>query len=377
MSARYEAQPQYATDVGISTTSIISDTKISIDSCKIRIPFKEIDEIDNAVFANRYVVNAESGEHEDTFKNNAYKIDSQGIKTKIAIEKQITSDQKTEKFLVILFNSKLLKSSYFDGINQSNLHYVYLELMRFNVVKFSFDAFLNGELTDVDFKQDLIFESFCDAIKDIHQFAKCHKEINRGCNLFNAKTNKGIEFGKRNSASQYFPFLKFYHKGLELLHSSIEFNSTHLLGQENIDYNNLVRIETTIKNKKHFRKFGIDNTSLGSISSLSQNQLHMFFSDAYKIHLNERKIQMTKLVNELTPSDQIALNSIQMGMQLKMSFLAVRRALTHNLEKGTKAYQRAVKRLDRLYGDYIKNTKLDLHNAQLEAFYSQIGWNVE
>ena len=344
---------------------------ISIDSFKIRIPIEDVQIINPEITSTKSLVNNLTGEVEREFKERSYKVERDGIKIRFALEIQV--QPKRAEYLVILINAKILQERYFEGICQATLETLYLRLMAEKVVDFSMETFLRGQCTDVDIKKDFINEDLNKSIKIMIQNAKEHKQVNKGYNSFNQKTNKGIEFGKRKTATGFYPYLKIYHKGLELRHKSNLFMDRHLQGKTS-GIDNLVRMETTIKGKKAFRRHGIEDTSLGNIANLSQVDLQGIFNHALGIHLNKLNVRDTKPREGLTPTDQIILNSINDYMDGGLSIGIIKSRLTSNLSKETRALERGLKKIEGLYTNYIKGNNQDVQNKAQEDFFKEMGW---
>mgnify|MGYP000415585683 CR=1 FL=1 len=157
-----------------------TESNTEIDSLKIRIPTDKIQITDSKLIGTKITILEETAEVLREFKDNALKFSNNGISTRFAIETMpIDSRGRTVEFLTILVNSKLLKSRYLEGITKENIREVYNEIQNYNVVKFSFAAFMQGACTDIDFKTDtrLTIPLFTDdniknynEIKNLHDF---------------------------------------------------------------------------------------------------------------------------------------------------------------------------------------------------------------
>lgn len=264
--------------------------EIALDSFKIRIPLSLVELIHPAFKDELSVINTTTGEIDsDYFKKNSHAIFENGIKIRFAIEEQTTSQNTRLKYLIILINSKILKSSYFEGITQNNIHLVYDELIKLKVANFTFDAFISSEITDVDFKQDYTYkgshDDFRKMITQLFNATRESKSRDKGCRSYTTKSNMGIEWSKRETiAFKTSPFVKIYHKEIELKNKSSEFANEYL---REIDYSDLVRIEATVKNKKHFRTFGVDITALDYILRLDAKVKENIIKTAFKKHIGK------------------------------------------------------------------------------------------
>ena len=230
---------------------------VSIDSFKYRIELTELDSYCSSLLDKYATVNITTSELIDEpadFKLKAKKITDKGASIHIAIEKnQKVEQNRTADVLTVLINSKLHKGiEYFNGINSTNISSIYSYLMSLELFKCSLETFLNcGKVTDCDFKldsrlNDTQYNAVLEQIKLMTVF-KANVPIR---DRFKGKDNKGVQFNERK-ASNYIssPFLKLYNKTADLKHNSIEFTTDCLSG---IDTNDIRRIETTVKNSKHF-----------------------------------------------------------------------------------------------------------------------------
>lgn len=342
---------------------------ISVDSLKVRIPIEKVELLDSTMFSDKILMDAETHEVEKEFKQKRFTHQYDGITTSFGLENQVTANQKVKTYLVLLFNSKLLHSNYFDGITMQNIETVYYRIMAMKKVSFSYLDFLSAESTDVDFKMDTVNQNFERSVKHIHTHAKASKKIGVGCNAFTQPTNLGIEFGKRESATPASPFLKLYHKGLELLNGSSFFYRKYIKGGQ--DVTDLVRLETTIKNKKHFRKYDIADTTLKNVLSLSQDKLESIIRDVLKIHL-EPRLTPIKTPSDMKPQDTVYFNAITLLMGQDRPYNLVREMLTQSMNKDQRYKTR--KRLDSIYEHAIRGNDADTVTQKQSRFFDSIGW---
>lgn len=343
---------------------------ISIDSLKLRIPLDKVTIIDESILSEKHLVDATTGNIEKTFRQTRYIHKEDGITTSIGIEKQITGEQKVQDYLVLLFNSKLLHEKYFDGITSDNIETVYYRLMALKKVSFSYEDFLSGSATDVDYKKDIVTNDINDKIRLMHFFAKESKKTNVGCNVFTQNGNKGIEFGKRETATPAHPFLKVYHKGLEAMNNSKEFYRKYLVQH---DIQNLVRVETTIKNRKHFKKYGIEDTTLKSILNIAEDKLSEIFKDVISLHLNKRIIA-AKTPSDMKPSDAVHYASITSLMSLSIPYNSIRETLVGAISDSV-GRSRMRKKLDDIYDNAIAGKEADSISKHQETFFESMGWS--
>lgn len=354
-----------------------NDSSISIDSLQLRIPLKETTIINHSAFSNRIVIDGLTGEMIDEFKPKAYKIDYDGIKSYYGIADKTTTNRKVNTFLIILVNSKLLKSRYLEGITIENIRLVYDEIISHKVVSFSFESFTKGFCTDVDFKMDVQCQDFTSSINTMKSYSKEKKQRDNGVNVFNDKngTNKGIEWNKRATARPAAPYLKIYHKGLELLNNSKTFYSKYV--NVSAEYlKNLVRVEATIKNKKHFQKHGIEDTALNNLLSIDNKTKTEIIHSAISINLNFRKITKQLKRDDLKPSEIPIYSAIKSFLDQDIPYNTIESVLLSPSGDKHKRYK-ARKIVSGIYDKYIKSDKYEAISERQEAFFEAIGWGVD
>jgi len=343
----------------------------SIDSLCLRFPLNSVKIVDQSILAKKYVVNADTGDIERELKAKAKEVWGVGYKTRYAIQEQrVGRGVGTETFIVIQFNSKLLEGRYFEGITHGNIRVVYEKLMQHGIMAISYDDFMRGECTDTDFKRDLNNDDFSTTISILVKSARPSKQLGQGYKAWRSKTNQGIQFASRQSATYSNPFLKFYHKGIQLISESLEFYEAFL--QEHGYPEHKVRIETTIKNKKHFDKLGISDRTLQGLLSLTDSEIDQVFRTAIKKHLEPRTM-MPSVTDNLTPSDSVFVYSIEVALNSGISFENYLDGATHNIENRSSKHN-TKKRLTDLYLAYVKGTDLDNLVATQTEFCKAIGW---
>ena len=347
---------------------------ISIDSLKIRIPIEYTKTINPSLEGNWYLVNDTTGEVDPKeYKSNALTIKDSGITTRFAIEQQQTKEQLQRTFITLLVNSKELKHNYFQGITKDTIRQIYDSLMSHKVINVSFEDFIeHSECTDVDFKKDarIPIDIYNNSINQCRTISKPSKNKGNGYRYFNAKDNKGIEWSDRRTTSyKSNPFLKIYHKETELKNNSNHFASTCLQG---VDYDNIVRIETTIKNAAHFRHLGIKTNRLKDILHLEQEQLQEVMNKAIKCHL-EPRIRQIKDNNRLKPFELIIYGSILVSMQAGVSYESYSKNVLSTLPNKTER-NRKRKVLDMIYDRFIKGTNEDKTSQDKDVFWNFLNW---
>jgi len=350
------------------TSSKHTSKSIAVDSLRIRIPADQV-EIIGDLNTDKAIIDISSGNIEEEFKKTAKRIELKGYSVYFQTENQTTADQEVKPFVVLLFSSKILKGQYFEGITLNNIKTVYDELMSMDVCRFSYDAFLKGECTDVDFKRDTEKRDFDRSLKTLVAFSRPHKRSDYGYHSFNRKDNKGIQFSNRKHSSPSNPYLKIYHKGVELIHKSNIFYDAYLRGH---DVEHLVRAEITIKNKKHFRKYDIDDTTLYNVLSLPDEKKEEMFRDIISQHLEKRTI-IERDMSDITPTDATILTLLRVGMSSGRSYPVLREMCVQSVEKQRSA-RNIRDKIDDLYQRFIKGSEIDEITLSDEKFYNEIGW---
>jgi hypothetical protein len=347
---------------------------ISVDSLKIRIPIEYTNIVNPSLEGNWYLVNESTGEVDPKeYKSNSLAIKQDGISTRFAIERQQTKEQRQRTFITLLVNSKELKENYFQGITKDTIKQVYNSLMSHQVVNISFDDFIkHSECTDVDIKKDarIPIDIYIKSVNQCRTISKPSKNKGNGYRHFNAKDNKGIEWSDRRTTSyKSNPFLKIYHKETELKNNSLLFASKHLQG---IDYDSIVRIETTIKNAAHFRHLGIQSNKLRDILDLTQTKLQSVMNNAIKSHL-EPRVRQIKDDNKLKPFELIIYGSILVSMQAGVSYESYLKNVLSVIENKTER-NRKRKVINMIYDRFIKGTNEDKTSQDKDVFWNFLNW---
>jgi len=354
-------------------------SKPSVDSTKYRIELKKLDSYDKSLLDRWTYANVDSSEleNESTWKIRAKRIEMEGYSIHLLIEKNVKVTQdKTADCLIILMKSKILENGYLKGITLDNAEVIYNRLIPLNLFKCSLETFLSeGCLTDTDFKIDRVIdmETFDYSIKILKELSRITKIKDQGFTHYNEKNNKGIEWGKReSSAYMTSPYIKMYHKGLELKGKSKDFKDAHL---GNVDTNNLVRLEATVKNKTHYKKFGIIDTSLKGVLSLSQDDLMNIITKSLQSHLTGTTVIKTKAKNpnKMSPTEIIICQSL-IGMMegANMTYEGVKDFMLSPIHD-RKEKSRKKKLIERIYLTQIKGEDLDKKVIQMNGFLRTMG----
>lgn len=352
-------------------------SKISLDSLKVKIPINEVTIIDPDLGEYHVKVNLKTGVYDESkrFKEDSILYKYNGISVRVSKGMHwCFIRNKNVEYLVILVNAKILQERYFEGITKENIKLVYDRLINVQFAKFTYDSFIQGIGTDIDYKKDLYCNSFISVIDQTEKKAKKYSSLKQGVNCFRKPNNQGVHFGNRETAKAAYPFLKFYQKYIELINKSSEFYNEYIEPLK-LDIENLVRVEFTIKNKEHFVKYKIQNTSLESILNIEQSTLEFIMNDILRIHLDQRvKVIIPKL--KLNIMDTFLLNAISEHIKNGLSF----EQMCDNwiITKTNKPHQeikRIKERLAKIYKAEIEGSLEDKTSIEVDSFFKDLGWS--
>ena len=357
--------------------------KISIDSLKIRIPIENVKIINKQLtdYLQPCFLSKETGEiiiKEKEFKRQALKIEYNGIKVHYSIVKIKTqrsnfvkgNSNSGKEYLVVLLPSKVLKEPYFDGITAENIETIYNELMKHKVVNFTLETLLNSSCTDVDFKRDLLIkeEEYNKLLSELRFNTIKSSKLGKG--HIPPKKGNGIQWSKREYSTPGNPFIKFYDKKIELNENSHEFANKYLT---NINYNDLIRQETTVKNKDHFRKLGIEDTSLESLLNLTDEQKENIMQTALKKQIEPRTRQIKEKVG-LSPTETtdyyFLINMLKIGISIETIKYQSTISISHRNSKKDRQ-----NKLQWIYDKHIKENNIYKTDINMANIFKQINWN--
>jgi hypothetical protein len=335
---------------------------IKIDSFKLRIPKSEIKELIDCTNLERGIVMMvlSTGEviSEQTLK--VQKLSNDGGITSIAIGiETIPIKRIPTEYLTLKVTSKLLKQSYYDGINIDNLKQI-VEYLHSVGIPISIEKLLSAEITDIDFCKDFTISEakYPELIDSINSNAKSFKQSKRGLNIFNQKDNKGIEFSSRKTATPANPFFKIYNKFLDSqsVKHSVFFSYYKL--ETNPD---LHRLEFTLKNKRHFDKYQLSNKLIDFLT-LDQTTLKNILSDITDHHLNKPKD--TNAIMELRKNQNVIESYIEWGLELStrlnIPYETSKDLILNTIEKKMTRYRHS-KMFDKVHYE-LKNSSAEYAN---------------
>jgi hypothetical protein len=361
-------------------------TKCSVDSLKIRIPLALLDSYDKSIVRVLQEVDEDTGEIERKFKKTAktYSFDNSGKVISITENldgKSIAPFKLTANLfkvnsidsLILLVNSKQVGYGYFSGITLSTIRAVYEISISANILRCSFATFMQANCTDTDFKKDFpcIIDEYKQMIRGLNTMGL--QSVVRGHGANKMKNDLGIEFNTRLTATIAKPFVKVYHKEIELQENSFDFADRYL---SDINYKDIIRIESTVKDKKHFMSLlpELKDTSLDSILNLNTSQKDIILADSFNRNLQPRTHNRVYENKELNSKDLLDLQIL--NTLINISGFTIETALNQILRTQIckVAKYRFKKRLTTLYNDYILEINYTEKSANINLIYDQIGW---
>jgi len=350
----------------------------SIDSLKLRFEVPDLNTFDKSILDHLVIFNNTTGEVEDDYKRKSKKYQCKEYSFHASYSENVrVTKTRYANCITVLINSKHTKADYFKGITLTTIKAVYDEVISLGIIDCSYETFLNGAPTDIDFKKDWILEmdEYKELISACATMTKESSNRDKGCTPFREQTNYGIAWSTRQS-NKYLtnPYLKIYHKGIELKHHSIDFYNEYL---STLDVKNVIRIETTVKNKKHLRSLNLNlkEFTLLELLSLTDEQKNSTIAKAVNSHLAPRTKALTfRSKKNMSPDTQIILQSILvMTTELNWSISQVENVLLANIDSKVSRSRKKAK-INELYNDYIKGTDYDFKSNKINSFFDAIGW---
>lgn len=328
---------------------------ISTDTLKMRLPLPLVHIKDDILFSKEITVNSLTGNVTNEKVSTVEK-----DKTFYRIEPVNENGRTPENFLVIALGSKLLKERYLEGITIENKNLIYDAIKSHGLVDFSIDSFMDkSRCVDIDFKKDVFYQGDVNKlINKLYSNSKPKKKIGFGAEKFLKADNKGIQWSIRETTNIVSnPFLKMYAKDLELIHKHPDFHSKYL-GQ--YDLSGLLRLEATLKNKRHFfRLFNHKCTNLWAVLNMPQDDKQRVFDHAIHCHINPKPRK--RLKQRTLKGNKVALyKSMCLVLNSKVSsFEDYLDYILKEFDNKTQRY-RMRKTLDELYQVYLGENDADL-----------------
>lgn len=352
---------------------------ISLDSLRLAFPLEQVEILSTSLLGRQVIkltVDESTGEQIDesfTELNSEYitfEEDSITYQIKARIENRFGT-----KYLALLLNSKILEENYLQGITLKNIKHIY-EKLNGIVFNMPYSQFLNGSTSDIDIKKDIKVESmemFDAYTLELQSFTKPTRNKKQGVNRFTKSNNKGIEWNSREHSTSARPFLKMYHKGIETNQGEHSAFFSKYIPQSELA--NRARIEVTIKNKNQAKQHGIDISTLGSLLSTSQKDLHRVIESAISKNLLPRlQAKRSKPTEELSGNDLLLF--IHLSNMIKNQsydyYEALEWTLKHFDDKQDK--YRMKKRLEAIYEQNINGQIYEQKVSKSSSFFKDFGW---
>lgn len=289
-----------------------------IDSFSLKIPLDQVKVIDRRLTSETAIYYESLDEIDSELQPpKPIVITSQGITVRFSLAEVPIFDKNAgekipTKFINLTVSAKLLKERYFEGINSNNISVLHQVFISFKIFDCSLETFLSGIVSDVD----IAINRYCPSpaiFTDILTSLKSQSGSKlKHLKLFSKDTNIGLNFNERRFAKPSLPFIKFYHKHLELLHKSSEFNEFFLQDyQEAIK--DLTRVEATVRNYDHKRRLEKYEVlpmfrQLDELLQIPGERLYKFIVFSLGAYI-EKKVRLK--APDLSPTDHIIYELIQ------------------------------------------------------------------
>jgi hypothetical protein len=236
-----------------------------IDSLKVRVKMSEIDIIDKRIISEyiKYYPSLDALDNdtqpcidEQLERARPYTQIINGITYRFYPKAFINANKYAEEYMVFQISAKMCKRQYFDGITLENIGQIVDDINALNVIRITKEKMLNGLVSDID----ICINQLIDDKSLQHAFQLLNRSVKASCKPLlhyisktnqNGQRNLGLDFNKREKATNTKPYCKIYHKGYELLSKSIDFYKAFLEPMHASFLDKLVRFEFTIKAHKH------------------------------------------------------------------------------------------------------------------------------
>ncbi len=328
--------------------------KAKVDSLKLRIEIEKVKFV-SSTFCEKYQKIYVTGELDEEFnlekhKTNIYK----GITTRIGVVSCMTGKDQSREFVYFQINSKMCKELYLEGITQNTIKLVYDYIIDLQVVSFSFEDFLAGYVTDIDFAYDV--EISPDNMKKLNNqiYAKIrvdkYKFVDRP---FGKLDNVGIQFNKRDKATPTNPFIKIYHKGIEFETKSREFYEEFLSAYNLKNYG---RYEYTLKNAKHQKHLGIEIKTMKQLIETDRATIEGIILSGISENYIEKRI-VKRDYSKLSATDRLILHLIHEVINLGGARSSIYGVLA-TFDKENKAERRDKSRVKKMIDNLMERVEI-------------------
>jgi len=292
--------------------------KPKIDSGKVFIPLEEVtikkDYLFDKLLVKTYsqTTGEEYQELEIEKNGSEFKLDNESDGTYIRVGVNTMSFDGlglSKSYLWVLINSKHLQKNYFKGITKETLPQLYEYIMSMDVFHCDYETFKRGIYTDTDICFDFPcrrnqFEIFKKNLKlSVKDDTKWHSK--------NRKDNTGIyaphKTKPREVATPSNPYVKFYDKELDFEVKSSKFRDAYMKG---VEYQEVFRYECTIKNRRHAKRLGLEETK--TLWDLLDSDLHVLCSQMFREYFLKPKIVQ---VGKIRPMDRVIIDLMNIAIE--------------------------------------------------------------
>lgn len=290
-----------------------------IDSLKIRIKLDKVQVIDKRLIEDYIEYYPNIQQLDNDTEENGYELKKakpltkiiNGITYRIYVKAFIGKDKLAHEYVVLQVSAKMLEYKYFEGITSKNVDIILKNINSLGIINITKNNLLDGLVSDIDICVNQLIDekSLQSAFSLIRNFPAPSKKplihfISQ--TALNGSRNLGIDFNKREKATNSTPYCKIYHKGYELLSKSVVFYNAYLSPMRASVIDNLVRYEFTIKASKHKEylcKNGLnaDFKTFGDLLSAKPKDLHLIAKTGLKCYL-EKKTK-SKIDTKQKPTD--------------------------------------------------------------------------
>ena len=235
-----------------------------IDSLKVRVKMSQVSIIDKRIITEyiKYYPTLEALDDEQDFideeleRARPYMRIINGITYRFYPKAFINKEKYAEEYMVFQMSAKMAKKQYFNGITIDNIEQIVDDINSLGAIYITKEKMLNGLVSDIDIciNHSIDDKSLSTALALLNQSVRPGKKpLIHNINKTNNKgvRNLGMDFNKREKATNSVPYCKIYHKGYELLSKSIDFYKAYLEPMPAALLDKLVRYEFTIKAHKH------------------------------------------------------------------------------------------------------------------------------
>lgn len=280
--------------------------KIKVDSFKLRIPIEKVTFVSTTFCEKFKKLYINTGELDEDISLEKHKTDiTNGISTRIGIVCCRVGKDESKEFVYFQVNSKMCRERYLEGVTLDTIKDVYDYIMALNIVFVDYEEFLFGFVTDIDFAYDINITAslMVDLNKKIYSKVRedRFKYVDKP---FGKQDNVGMQFNKRDKATPSLPFIKIYHKGVEMKHHSNEFYTAYLSG---IDLSNYGRLEYTLKNAKHQKYLGISIKTLSQLLEVDRMLMENIVLRGIPEGYVEKRL-IVKDYSKISPTERIILH---------------------------------------------------------------------